>query len=927
MAKMAQVQQIVEATQISIKVKLRRRTKEEAWEVVNLQDKDKTLAVLTPVLQDDSNQKSPQSDPSSDASPPSSAQPGSVSLLKTSLPQHASTDPAAPQSSPSSESQILSVCFSPNPSDSLQSVPLPQPPVEDTDEQIGKMLEDIMIGLNILPPLETSSKRSHHPQQSNDQASTSCQIQHVVNDGAQGQVHAGDGAAGYWCYQDFGTQIGLSSTDTGQIQRSCSSLTSLQLDVVHTQQQQCSLQNQLSVTSPGQRGELSHQGVMALSKGQTLNHEVATSASAFSSSVHKQHHPECREQSSQHDLNILEFLPPAARNQAQPLHSFSLLCFDELRLPPLLSPLESSDSTSQPQPAISDSTYHSAETQPQPSSQGPSWLTETPGCLRFPLSAITPKDNQSGSLPQDKSSKCWKKRSQKELKLIPHSEGAQAVSSKEKEKRTMSSQVASRKSNIKKDVKCKQSDTRVNVRKRKRKLPSEPNSSLPCKELKFSDGKEIQLNLSDCSVSLSSNNVLAKERELANIYSHKSFRFTGKPNEPLVVTESQEIRRPLVRARTRRYLIRPEATQSNPNQEQTSVLGSKPTAKQRRGRPRKIKHRNSQESSSLVTEQNNNSVQGEPHVNNNLSKEEKDEDKRKRKGRKRKRNRGEVEVDPPKTTSAAESTGTAEADVNQNMNPAEKKPRRPRKVTLKEFQKLIKQQHFKTRKSKESQDKETNTQSIRKAEGEGKAEDNIPTDNTEEVNTAHSMYHGTVDVNHNQIVNESASELSESQQDDRRSSGAEGVSLFDTEQSSVFSFTDLGEEVEKLAAEREQPLRNLHQAYDQAESDTTHGRINGNGSHIDPHQPQDDSLDVGHGLCPQGTVWPLMETDDCDKQPGCAQREVDEDEEEVDVLLYSPDRVPQTTRCENGLGNVDLSLEEDEDEDVKEIDVTGDEAD
>lgn len=69
-----------------------------------------------------------------------------------------------------------------------------------------------MMGLNILPRLETGSKRPHHPQQSSDQASTACQIHHTGNDGVQGQVH---GAAGHLCCQDFESQIGLSSTNTG----------------------------------------------------------------------------------------------------------------------------------------------------------------------------------------------------------------------------------------------------------------------------------------------------------------------------------------------------------------------------------------------------------------------------------------------------------------------------------------------------------------------------------------------------------------------------------------------------------------------------------------------------------------------------------------------------------------------------------------
>lgn len=54
---------------------------------------------------------------------------------------------------------------------------------------------------------------------------------------------------------------------------------------------------------------------------------------------------------------------------------------------------------------------------------------------------------------------------------------------------------------------------------------------------------------------------------------------------------------------------------------------------------------------------------------------------------------------------------------------------------------------------------------------------------------------------------------------------------------------------------------------------------------------------------------------------GCDQ----EEEEEVDVLLFSPDRALKTSECENALNKMEISPDEEE-EDVNEIDVTGDEA-
>ena len=55
------------------------------------------------------------------------------------------------------------------------------------------------------------------------------------------------------------------------------------------------------------------------------------------------------------------------------------------------------------------------------------------------------------------------------------------------------------------------------------------------------------------------------------------------------------------------------------------------------------------------------------------------------------------------------------------------------------------------------------------------------------------------------------------------------------------------------------------------------------------------------------------------RSSGCEQ---EEEEVEVDFLLYSPDRAPQIGGDENGPDNTDMTPEEEEEE----VDVTGDEA-
>lgn len=52
----------------------------------------------------------------------------------------------------------------------------------------------------------------------------------------------------------------------------------------------------------------------------------------------------------------------------------------------------------------------------------------------------------------------------------------------------------------------------------------------------------------------------------------------------------------------------------------------------------------------------------------------------------------------------------------------------------------------------------------------------------------------------------------------------------------------------------------------------------------------------------------------------------EEEEEEVDVLVCSPEKASQTRECEGFLNNIDMTPNEDEEDDANEIDVTGDEA-
>lgn len=147
-------------------------------------------------------------------SEPSSVQTSPVHKPETPILQPATINSPEPPPHPNTsfDSQLLcSDCFTPNQIHDPESVPQPQPsgPGEESDELIEKLLEDIMMGLNILPSLERECKESHHLQPSHDGAPAICQVPVTENDRPQSQMHGAITAAG-----SLG-QIGQSSTHTG----------------------------------------------------------------------------------------------------------------------------------------------------------------------------------------------------------------------------------------------------------------------------------------------------------------------------------------------------------------------------------------------------------------------------------------------------------------------------------------------------------------------------------------------------------------------------------------------------------------------------------------------------------------------------------------------------------------------------------------
>ncbi|XP_049428755.1 formin-J isoform X2 [Epinephelus fuscoguttatus] len=980
LAKMKQRQQMMDNTQFSVKVKLKRRTKGEEWEVVSMKDKDDMLSVLTARKQDDSNHKRPQADLTNSKAPPSSVQPCSIHKPETLIVQPAATNHPEPPSHPNATSdfQLLSSdCLAPNQNDGLVSVPQPPGPVEECDEQIEKLLEDIMMGLNILPNLERDCKKSHYPQPNHDEALAVCQVPATENERLQSRMHAAVSAAAIVYDQDFGTQIGHSSTDTAQNQPSCSGLSSVQPEAVLIQQQQQKQQQQQpspqyhsSVTSMEQRDGPSHPGI-PLSKSQNCRYpEAPRTTSALFSGGQKllttlTHYPACQELFSQDSQSILQFLPLTNENMAQSSHN--LPCLGDLRLPRCLSPLEPSTSATKHQPALNNSVNQSHKIQPQPSLHGRPWLTVNPGPLQFPFSAITHRENKSASLSQDTHCSCWSKQWQKHPDMRPQNGGTCAASCTMKEVEERGAQsaghqnVAELKSSLRKkeeSLKYKQGDTKGDAaapKKRKRKHtahPQEASSTLAYKHVKVSDGTKGQINLSLCSVSLSSNNVLAKEREVATGSSNTFKKFVQKQKEPSPTdSQGEKTRGPgdlssdQKRIRTRAFLKKAQETPSNSS---TDNLVLKPTyriapivnkpgvCKRGRGRPRKTKLEERQPGSShTITEKTNHNVEKDLQVYSNLLKE--GSEKAKRRCKKRRRNRSEMVAIPLKKAASAKRPVKAQANNNDVIPEGRKHgtPKRPRLVSLKEFQKIIKRQHSNTRKSNESQEQKTD-ETLRNVESEGKAcgsrseeltketemdTDSAHTHNSDRIEESHDLLSVTVDKNHNQVFDQSTAECG--------STGKE-TSLF-----GEGSFNVLGEEEAELVAESEQPLENPDEAQEVCDAgvpDTTQQTaINKEGStYSDTHLPQEYRMSLDHNLNPQTverTSPPLSDTVAFSKKSDCDQEEEEVEEEgEVDVLLYSPDKVPHIRECEKGLDNMAISPEEEEEDDETEIDVTGDEA-
>lgn len=515
---------------------------------------------------------------------------------------------------------------------------------------------------------------------------------------------------------------------------------------------------------------------MSVEQRDATSHQVTLSSEmqkAPTSSVISRLYTACQEQSLQEDKGILGFLPLMKGNEAQSSHSLAVPCIDDLLLPPCLSPVEPSFNLVPNHEPVLISVSGNDKIQSQPPVHVQPWLTEKPGSLLCPLSAIT----------------------------VPSGEQGEKISASH----SITTETSSKNRKMIKPLRCEEEastgDSLFSPKRKMRRL-CHPRAGATS-QLAHREGTKNQINLSGCSVSLSSNNVLAKERQMA-------FRSSNKL-ESSTITECQSKRTRRVwdlctdktRIRTPDFLNKIKENQSNTNREHSSLLKpvvrtakiapqGRSTPKQKLGHPLKTVLIDD-----TISEKNGDRGTSEQQIINILSKEERKGEKKRCGKRRRNKNEGEV--------IAVKKTLTAAMDDKSDIIPAVGKTDTP---TQAQAVNRIRHQHSKTRKS--------TTESSRDLQSQEKSGDVIKEadkhltepQKSDGFSESHTIFKVTVDRNHNQILKDITAEVSKSHLGNTKSSAVEDASVCGDEQQMPFSHDASGEEEANLAAKSEQHPQN-----------------------------------------------------------------------------------------------------------------------
>ncbi|XP_014864630.1 PREDICTED: BTB/POZ domain-containing protein 18 [Poecilia mexicana] len=824
MDRMKEVEQMMDSAQISVKVKLRRRTKGEEWEIV--EDADESASVPTNPNQSCSNRKPPQSAPKVVHTPARSVHPVQKPETLRVQPVFTSSPQPPKHANTSSDSEVRSSGWlSLSRSSELESEGRspPQGPTEESDEKIDKLLENIIMSMSMLPDLGRSCRKTHA---NHDGVPTFCQVP---------GVESGAGPLSDVCaeqcvfYQDLGRQGSHSDTDTGlhycfgaQNQpgytNPSAAHTALQTEQPqHSEFRSFGPMDGLSWTG----GESSPYPVSCFPSGQKL-HDLMLQQ------------PFCQEDQS------IEFLSLSHESDSQSAEAFSLPTMEDLRLPQCLSPLVPPTGHQQSDTSASGRMENDVQILP--------WLTKTACMLTFPLNAITAGKTELLETGSD----AEQSQSFRKLKLKNEGEAGSAKSVGQgvlKPKRERKTDAMKRKKN--------KQDAAEDMAPPKRRRRRRPDSWRELPKVSSLDPEVRNAATTVCSVSLSCNNVLMKQREIAiSSLSNPPPASTATGNEKSREPGNLGAKQP--RIRTRGFVKQSERGASSAVSDKCCVLipvihraviahKQDPTVtKRKRGRPPKIKLEKFPEDAGAFVE-----IKGHIEAGEEIS--EKESPMEDVKCGKLMGTACEGEAGQLKRTASDESSGKNETDSMKSGEPQ----KQSWMVTLKEFQKLINRKHSKTRKGTEVQDRN-------KPEDVGDLEKQAEIDKSGASEThRRALFDAAVDENHIRLPNTSAAACKTSQQDAMSSSEAR-KSCGSGEEDKPASSCDVPEE-EKLSA---------------------------------------TSLGEGDG----GSTL-----------SGCNGKEEDE---EVDVILYSPDKF-STRELEERV--VVIPDEEEEDEDVIEIDVIGDE--
>lgn len=505
--------------------------------------------------------------------------------------------------------------------------------------------------------------------------------------------------------------------------------------------------------STEQRVETSHQV--------TLSSEIQ----APTSSVISRLYTACQEQSLQEDKGILGFLPLMKGNEAQSSHSLAVPCIDDLLLPPCLSPVEPSFKLTPNHEPVLISVNGNDKIQSQPPVYVQPWLTEKPGSLLCPLSAIT----------------------------VPLVEQGKKISASHH----ITIETNSKNRKMIEPLRCEEEASTGGLFSPKRKMRRlcHPQTGATS-QLAHKDGTKNQINLSGCSVSLSSNNVLAKERQMA-------FRSSNKL-ESSTITECQSKRTSRVwdlctdktRTRTPDLLNKIEENQSNTNQEHSSLL--KPVVRTSKIAPQghstpkqKLGHLlKTALIDDTISEENGDCVTSEQQIINIFSKEERKGEKKRCVKRRRNKNEGEA--------IAVKKTITAAMDDKRDIIPAVGKTDTPIQAQVVNH---IRHQHSKTRKSTTKRSRDL--QSQEKSGDVIKETDKHLTEQrkSDALSQSHTIFKVTVDKNPNQILKELTADVSKSHRGKTKSTAVEDASVCGDEQQPPFSCNAYGEGKANLTAQ------------------------------------------------------------------------------------------------------------------------------